>query len=726
MYSIYYDALPLITYTCDHKGKCTYFNKAWTTYTDGKGTLTDGIEKYVHPDDLQDVKYAWWFAVESETLFQISCRLKRYDGKYIWHACRSEPITNYTEFAEDTIQWIGTCTDIEESLALQRKVEEKNDIIEKQNCLVANTLEQLPKGVAVVSADAEKILYANKILESFKVHELYKCNNGVSCQDWDGYHVAHADFANAEYMKQAILNKVMLTGERATLIHKDGHEKMVSVESSPVLDKSGEVVAYVMMCEDYDKKVEKQSNLQREREAIEANQFKSNFIANMSHEMRTPIHGIIGISEILIQTNLNEQQKCDLKTLKICAENLGRLVDRILDLSKLEAGKMEIEQRVFSLKDVISETVLMSKGLLKQNKKNIIIVDETDGDIPNSLVGDPTRIRQIYTNIMNNSIKFTSMNGSITIKTTVKKTNTQVEKEDTDMEMDVKKQSDSDMNVELLCSISDTGVGIKDEHLGRLFKPFSQADSSTTRKHGGSGLGLSICKELISLMKGEISISSAVGKGTTVSFRIPLQKSPVEFVDPTLIKDLKVSIQKTMVDRQKLRIMLVEDNEVSRHIAQRILIKSGYDNLESAENGEIAVRKFMDRKFDVILLDCQMPVMDGFDAARRMRQIEVAQGITTVESRTRIYAFTASATQDDKNHCIESGMDLVILKPVNPKDLIATLDLIPAGPSDIKLSCSPPLVNNLPNLSTSNTFSNSYFPQKPFNFYQPSPKRTRS
>ena len=661
MYSIYYDALPLITYTCDQTGKCTYFNKAWKNYTGGKGSLDKSWELYVHPDEYEAVRCAWWIAVETSTAFQISCRLKRYDGQYLWHICRSEPVTNYSVIADDTMQWIGTCTEIEGHLELERLVKESNDIIEKQNFLLRNTLEQLPKGVAIVAPDTSTVLYANKKIEMLKVHDVYKCDNGISCEEWEGYHVAGEESATSESMKQALLNKIMLTGERVTLKHKDGHEKHLSVESSPVLDNSGNLVAYVMMYEDFDEKMEKQLHMDREREAIEANQFKSNFIANMSHEMRTPIHGILGITDILLQTDLNKQQICDIKTLNVCAENLRRLVDRILDLSKLEAGKMEIEQRVFSVKEIISETLMMSKGLLKQNKKNIVISEDTDYNIPSSLVGDPLRIRQIYTNIMNNAIKFTPPYGSILVKTTMGVGRNE-------MEDDVEK------SVELICSITDTGVGIKKSHLKNLFKPFSQADSSTTRKHGGSGLGLSICKELITLMKGTISINSRIEEGTTVEFRIPLQESPVNFVDPVLMRNLRSS-KRSIKERRQLGILLVEDNDVSRNIARRILVKSGYDNLELAENGEIAVMKFMERKFDVILLDCQMPVMDGFDTARNIRRMESSNGIK-FKDRTRIYAFTASATQDDKNHCIESGMDLVILKPVNPQDLIATLDAV--------------------------------------------------
>ncbi|HZF16476.1 MAG TPA: PAS domain-containing protein [Steroidobacteraceae bacterium] len=369
--------------------------------------------------------------------------------------------------------------------------------------------------------------------------------------------------------------------------------------------------------------------------AASANRAKSEFLANMSHEIRTPMNGVIGMTQLLADTRLTTTQHEYVEVIRTSGKTLLALINDILDVSKIEAGRMELETRDIDLRTTVAEAVA-TLGV-QAAAKGLALRANVGPDVPSAVSGDSVRLRQVLFNLIGNAIKFTST-GAITL--------------------DVRLESADDVRALARFSVSDTGIGIPPDRLDRLFKSFSQVDSSTTRHYGGTGLGLSIVKQLADLMGGQVGVDSEVGKGSVFWFTAQFELAS----DSHQIRNTTGSFEARPPIRGRLNVagshlLLVEDNAVNQKVAQRYLEKLGI-TCDLARNGLEAIDAWQKGSYDLILMDCQMPVMDGFEATRGIRKLE-RHG-----KRVPIVALTANALASDRNNCLAAGMDEHLAKPL--------------------------------------------------------------
>ncbi len=367
--------------------------------------------------------------------------------------------------------------------------------------------------------------------------------------------------------------------------------------------------------------------------AEEATRVKAMFLANMSHEIRTPLNGIIGISKILEESGLKPNQKELTEIITSSGENLLSIINDILDFSKIESGQIRLENIEFNLTTIIGNIVKLLKFNADDKKLKLLV--DIDKAIPETLIGDPYRLNQILTNLVNNAIKFTEK-GSVKILVEL-----------------VKSEAGK---ADLCFKVVDTGIGISKNGSKKLFKEFSQTESSTTRKYGGTGLGLAISRNLVSLMNGTIGVNSEPGNGSEFWFRLTFkyrEKQPVveKKEEPDIPGDIK--------------ILYAEDNPVNQRVTQLLLNQIGV-KCDIAANGEKAFEMFRENQYDLILMDMQMPELDGIESTKKIRLYEKNKGIT---NPVFIIAVTANAFSEDKDKCLSAGMNDFISKPFKISEL---------------------------------------------------------
>ena len=365
---------------------------------------------------------------------------------------------------------------------------------------------------------------------------------------------------------------------------------------------------------------------------------RANFLASMSHEIRTPLNGVLGMLGLALEGEPDATKRHHLEIALSAGQSLLGILNDILDISKVEAGKLNLEIIPFNLRSLIDECVTLHTQ--QARNKGIALIAETDQQFPHQFLGDPTRIRQILNNLITNAIKFTD-SGHVRI--------TAHYAENT-----------------LTIGVADTGIGMSKEGLRRIFSPFSQADTQTTRLYGGTGLGLTLCRQLIERMHGEIKVDSKEQQGTCFTVTLPM---PIH--GPTLVEGPEEPAKPAGLPKGSsqvqppLRILLVEDNEVNQMVASMLLKKMGYQT-DTAENGQLAIEALEQKHYDLVLMDCQMPVMDGYETTRRIRQNPEWNNLPVI-------AMTANVMQGDKDDCFASGMNDYITKPYNREQLCAAI-----------------------------------------------------
>jgi PAS domain S-box-containing protein len=449
--------------------------------------------------------------------------------------------------------------------------------------------------------------------------------------------------------KQKILNKSFEKNAWLSITHEDFTKAISGDEFTTITEWENKYFeTYFSPIRDLDKNItgilgiatDKTANIMAEKELKKAKQLaedsvkiKEQFLANISHEIRTPMNGIIGLTRILLKTALNPEQLKYLQSINTCSDNLLIIINDLLDVSKIEAGKMTFENIPFSIDDLANQTIELFQA--KADEKEVQLSLEKDPTIPAYIEGDPTRLSQILNNLVSNAIKFTDK-GEVRLR--------------------LKMKSIENEKVTIIFEVKDSGIGIAEKSLSSIFESFTQANSDTTRKFGGTGLGLTIVKNLVEMQKGEIQVKSKPGAGTTFIFSLPylISSKPVEE---------KENNDSSTLDITQLKILIAEDNKVNQMVIKKTFADWN-TSVDIAENGVKVLEALMEKNYDLILMDIQMPEMDGYTAVKNIRA-EFPEPKRSIP----IMAMTAHASSIEKQKCLDAGMQDYISKPFDPYTL---------------------------------------------------------
>lgn len=441
---------------------------------------------------------------------------------------------------------------------------------------------------------------------------------------------------------------------------KSGHYYWVDTTIYPNYSADGELEKFIAIRFDITSRKKAEIELQQAKENAERTaKFKTDFLANMSHEIRTPISGIIGMNNFLMESGLTEQQKDYAENIRLSSETLLVVINDILDLSKIEAGKLDLEQHAFKLNEIIDQVLFMIRG--KAEEKNLKLEYSLSSELPDIIFADSTRLKQILINLINNAIKFTER-GSVFISVSASVLN----------------QTD----VKIKFNVRDSGIGIPEEKLGQIFDSFSQAESSTSRKYGGTGLGLSICQKLVELMGGKIWVESDYGVGSSFYFTIEAKVGNKRDLKEKT-EDAVLSNVTNLAEAYRYNILVAEDNLINQKIVLTLLDGLGYQ-ADLAEDGYIAVEKATEQNYDLIFMDIQMPNLDGIEALKKIRKI--------YEQRKKpqpwVIALTANVFKEDKEKYFKEGFDDFLPKPLAREMIYSAIVGMTNGKSSLKAEFS--------------------------------------
>ncbi len=580
----------------------------------------------VHPDDLPHIEseMARWSSQDDPQELLQSYRLVKPDGQICWindwnwvRRNNKGQVTHYQGLILDVTEQRQAENELRQVLEDQSRLfQHANSPIMStdKNCLVTewNDCAQIMSGYS-----REEVLGQNFLNGCLNKREVFRA------------------------IKQVLAGEVVSNLE-VTMVNKEGDRIEILLSLTARRNDAGNVVGVVGMGQDITTRKHAEQTLQQARDrAEEANRAKSNFLATMSHEIRTPMNAIIGMTQMARQTQLDPLQEEYLDAINDSTQQLLHLVNDILDFSKIEAGQLELEMTSFHLGNIL-RNLARTQGL-RAWQKGLFLDLNIDNSLNESYLGDPGRIQQVLVNLTENALKFTDHLG---ITVNVGKTNARFARK---KGMPLKENPKSQL---LEFSVTDTGIGIAADRQKEIFERFRQSDSSTTRKYGGTGLGLAICKELVQRMGGVIWVESVPGEGSSFRFILPLE--PAKQTKPRL------SRSKAAKKTKGSRLLLAEDNPMNLKVARHFLEKMGYD-LILAENGQQVLESLQQTPVDLVLMDIEMPVLDGLEATRRIRDGQCGDQRREIP----IIALTAHAFEGYREHCLAAGMDDFLTKPLD-------------------------------------------------------------
>ncbi|MCL6259815.1 response regulator [Aquiflexum sp. TKW24L] len=642
----------------DHEGNIFYFNKSWTDFTgvSKEELVKEGWIKWVHPGDVEEAESSWKEAVESGQDLEMEIRLLCSDLEYYWHMCRARPIA---DTKGKTIRWLAIYTVINDQKELNEHLEnvvkQRTKILNKTikelsaiNQELIDTKEKLDSGYArsLIEASHDPLITISIDGKITDMNEALTTITGKTREE-----LLNSDFEQyftepkkAKEIYKDVFKKGFISD--FPLVLMDGVLVDVMFNGSTYKDPLGNILGAVVVA----RVVTEQKRIKRElviaietaeseRKSAEVAKIKAEsavkakeqFLSNMSHEIRTPLNAIIGFTNVILKTKLTENQNKFMSAIKTSGNNLLLLINDILDLAKVNAGQMKFEKKPTNLKLIADDISLLFEEKIKE--KSLAYELDFDPQIPEYLLGDSLRITQIIVNLMGNAIKFTETGG---IKLSLKL---------------IHKEAEA---VDIQISVQDSGIGIAEDRIKSIFENFQQATNDITKLYGGSGLGLTIAKQFVEGQGGTIKVASKLGKGSVFSFLLTFPKTDYVLQNEEPITEIEINTK-------KVRVLVAEDVMLNQLLIKTLLDGFGFESV-IAINGKQAIEKLEEGTFDIILMDLQMPVMDGFEATKHIRKV--------LYSNIPIIALTADVTTMDRSKCAVSGMDDYLAKPIDEKALL--------------------------------------------------------